>query len=237
MPAPIPPTRVAPGRDGSPVRVLNRPPEPVPAVRLVAVDTHEVARLGMAYLAHRSTGVVLVGQASTAAEALTVIDATRPTVVTIGAQLPDLPGLAAARQLRATYPRLGLVLVTVESDDDLLARAADAGLSALVARSAPLATLAATIRQASQEPERFRAPGAALLPRARRSDVPALSAREQQVLARLPEGDTLEAIADSLDVSRRTVKTYVARIYSKLQVQNRAQAVVVAARHGLLSQD
>jgi len=61
-----------------------------------------------------------------------------------------------------------------------------------------------------------------------------LSAREQQVLARLPEGETLESIADALDVSRRTVKTYVSRIYTKLRVQNRAQAVVVAARHGLL---
>ena len=91
------------------------------------------------------------------------------------------------------------------------------------------------IRQASLEPGQFRAPGAALLPRARRSDVPALSAREQQVLALLPDGETLETIADALEVSRRTVKTYVARIYSKLHVQNRAQAVVVAARHGLLS--
>jgi two-component system nitrate/nitrite response regulator NarL len=64
--------------------------------------------------------------------------------------------------------------------------------------------------------------------------VPALSARERQVLERLPEGETLESIADALEVSRRTVKTYVARIYTKLHVQNRAQAVVAAARHGLL---
>ncbi|HWH01122.1 MAG TPA: response regulator transcription factor [Pilimelia sp.] len=233
MPAPIPPARVPGHRAGLPAPGTPAL-QPVPHVRLVAVDAHEVARLGMAYLAHRSVGVVLVGQASTAAEALEVIDATHPTVVTIGAELADLPGLAAGRQLRASYPTLGLVLVTVESDDELLARAAEAGLSALVARSAPLATLAATIRQASQEPQRFRAPGAALLPRVRRSDLPALSARERQVLARLPQGETLEVIADSLDVSRRTVKTYVSRIYTKLQVQNRAQAVVVAARHGLL---
>jgi len=208
--------------------------ETATTVRLVVVDGHEVARLGMAYLAHRSAGVAMVGQATTAAEALAVVDRTRPTVVTIGAQLPDLPGLAAAAQLRAIYPALGIVLVTVEPDQDLLARAAQTGISALVARSAPLATLAATIRQASADPLRFRAPGTALLPRVRRPEVPMLSAREQQVLARLPEGETLESIADALDVSRRTVKTYVSRIYTKLRVQNRAQAVVVAARHGLL---
>jgi DNA-binding NarL/FixJ family response regulator len=217
MPAPIPAVR-----------------EPAAQVRLVAVDCHEVARLGMAYLAHRSAGVAMVGQAGTAAEALVVVAHTRPTVVTIGAQLPDLPGIAAGQQLRASHPDLGLVLVAIDPDEDLLARAARVGLSALVTRSAPLPTLAAIIRQASLEPHQFRAPGAALLPRPRRSDVPALSARERQVLERLPEGETLESIADALEVSRRTVKTYVARIYTKLHVQNRAQAVVVAARHGLL---
>jgi DNA-binding NarL/FixJ family response regulator len=210
------------------------PREPAPSVRLVSVDGHEVARLGMAYLAHRCAGVAMVGQASSAAEALTVVDRTRPTVVTIGTQLPDLPALALAAQLRGLHPRLGIVLVTVEPDQDLLARAAPTGVSALVARSAPLSTLAATIRQASMDPLRFRAPGTALLPRMRRPEVPVLSAREQQVLARLPDGETLESIADALDVSRRTVKTYVSRIYTKLRVQNRAQAVVVAARHGLL---
>lgn len=216
MPAPFPPAR-----------------EPT-QVRLVAIDSHEVARLGMAYLAHRSAGVALVGQATSAAEGLAVVESAQPTVVTVGVQLPDLAGIAAGQQLRALYPDLGLVLVAVDPDEDLLARAAEAGLSGLVTRSAPLATLAAIIRQASVEPHQFRAPGAALLPRSRRSELPALSAREQQVLARLPEGETLESIADALEVSRRTVKTYVSRIYTKLHVQNRAQAVVVAARHGLL---
>jgi len=208
--------------------------ELAPQVRLVAIDSHEVARMGMAYLAHRSAGVALVGQASTAADGLAVVERARPTVVTVGAQLPDLPGIAAGQQLRALHPELGLVLVAVDPDEDLLARAARAGLSALVTRSAPLPTLAAIIRQAAAEPHQFRAPGAALLPRPRRSDVPALSVRERQVLERLPDGETLESIADALEVSRRTVKTYVARIYTKLHVQNRAQAVVVAARHGLL---
>jgi DNA-binding NarL/FixJ family response regulator len=205
-----------------------------PPVRLVAIDSHEVARMGMAYLAHRSAGVVMVGQASTAADGLAAVERARPTVVTIGVELPDLPGIAAGQQLRALYPDLGLVLVAVEPDEELLATAAQAGLSALVTRSAPLPTLAAIIRQATLEPHRFRAPGAALLPRPRRSALPALSTRERQVLERLPEGETLESIADALEVSRRTVKTYVARIYTKLHVQNRAQAVVVAARHGLL---
>jgi DNA-binding NarL/FixJ family response regulator len=213
---------------------ISAPRELAPQVRLVAIDSHEVARMGMAYLAHRSAGVALVGQASTAADGLAVVERARPTVVTIGVELPDLPGIAAGQQLRALYPDLGLVLVAVEPDEDLLASAARAGLSALVTRSAPLPTLAAIIRQATLEPHQFRAPGAALLPRPRRSAVPALSARERQVLERLPEGETLESIADALEVSRRTVKTYVARIYTKLHVQNRAQAVVVAARHGLL---
>ncbi|WP_189171184.1 response regulator transcription factor [Pilimelia anulata] len=203
-------------------------------VRLVALDRHEVARLGLAYLAQRSAGIALVGQAAAAAEGFPLVDRLRPTVIAVGVELADGPGFPAAEELRRRYPAPGIVLITHEPNEELLARAADAGLSALVSRSAPLPTLAAVIRQASLEPDRFRAPGAALLPRARRSAVPALSTREQQVLARLPDGETLESIAEALEVSRRTVKTYVARIYTKLQVQNRAQAVIVAARHGLL---
>lgn len=227
MPAPAP-SRIPPVRTPVPGR------DPASPIRLVALDQHELARLGLAYLAARSAGITLVGQAASAADGLALVARARPSVVAIGPQLADGDGLAAARRLRAAHPRLGVVLVTHEQDDDLLAKAAEAGLSALVSRSAPLPTLAAVVRQAAVEPERFRAPGAALLPRARRSAVPALSAREQQVLARLPEGETLESIAEALEVSRRTVKTYVARIYSKLHVSNRAQAVVVAARHGLL---
>jgi len=203
-------------------------------IRLVAIDQHEVARLGLVYLAQRSTGITLVGHTATAADGRALIERAHPTVVTIGVDLADANGLITAGELRLTYPTLGIVLISNEPDDQLLARAAEAKLSALVSRVAPLPTLAAVIRQASQEPTLFRAPGAALLPRSRRSAVPALSAREAQVLARLPDGETLESIADALEVSRRTVKTYVARIYAKLQVQNRAQAVIVASRHGLL---
>ncbi|GGK17739.1 DNA-binding response regulator [Pilimelia terevasa] len=205
-------------------------------VRLVALDRHEVARLGLAYLAQRSAGIAMVGHAAGAQEGLLLAAHAQPTVVAIGIELADGAGFPAAQELRRRYTTLGIVLLTHEPDEDLLARASEAGLSALVSRAAPLPTLAAVIRQASVEPTRFRAPGAALLPRARRTAVPALSAREQQVLARLPDGETLESIAEALEVSRRTVKTYVARIYSKLQVQNRAQAVIVAARHGLLPQ-
>lgn len=203
-------------------------------VRLVVLDQHEIARLGLAYLAQRSAGITLVAQAATAAEGLALVPRVRPTVVSVGLTLADGAGLAAAQELRRRFERLGVVLITHEPDEELLARAAESGLSAVVHRGAPLPTLAAVIRQASLEPRQFRAPGAALLPRARRAAVPALSAREQQVLARLPDGETLESIAEALEVSRRTVKTYVARIYSKLHVQNRAQAVIVAARHGLL---
>src|SRR2546429_4568349 len=105
-------------------------------IRVVAVDDHELARLGMAWLAGHGTGLTLVGMAASGRQALTVVERTVPTVVTIGTTLPDLDGLELAGLLRQRYPDMGVVLVLPESDPALIANAAQRGLSGAVSRTA-----------------------------------------------------------------------------------------------------
>jgi len=201
-------------------------------IRVVAVDDHELARLGIAWLAGHGTGLAVVGTAGSARQALGIVERTGPAVVTVGAQLPDLDGLALAGMLRARYPRLGLLLVLPEPDAVLVASAAQRGLSGAVALTASGATVTAMIRAAATEPHTFRAPGEFLRPLDR--PTPRLSPRERQVLALLVEGRTHAEIAGQLGISPATAKTHVSRLYGKLQARNRSQALLATARGGLL---
>jgi DNA-binding NarL/FixJ family response regulator len=204
------------------------------SIRLVAVDEHVLLRLGLAGVLTGSPDITLVGEAGSVAEAERVVQETNPTVVTIGLNLPDGDGIAAARKLREDRSELGIVLLTAHSDDALLYRAMDAGLSAYVTKSAPVATVLAAVRHAAVAPTSFTAPGLQTALARRHSQGGLLSPRERQVLLLMRDGTSLPAIATHLEVSEATVKTYVSRLYSKLRVNNRAQALMVAVNQGLL---
>jgi DNA-binding NarL/FixJ family response regulator len=204
-------------------------------IRLVVVDEHELLRLGLAGVVAGHPDVELVGEAGTAADALALIERVRPDVVTVDLTLPDEDGLALARRLRARYPRLGLVLLSATGDDALLYRALDEGMSAYVPKQAQASAVLSAIRQAAVAPDSFTAPGLSGALARRRAMTGMLSQRERQVLALMRDGISLPGIADRLQVSEATVKTYVARLYTKLQVNNRSQALMAAVNQGLLS--
>jgi DNA-binding NarL/FixJ family response regulator len=205
--------------------------EPTP-IRVLAIDDHELARLGIAWLVTHGTGLELVGLAGSARQALAMVGRTRPDVVTLGTVLPDSSGLELAGQLRERYPDLGLLLLLPDPDGALVATAAARGLSAAVSLTASAATLISLIRTAAAEPRTFRAPGEFL--RAPGRSGPRLSPRERQVLGLLVEGRTQAEIAEQLRISPATAKTHVSRLYAKLNARNRSQALLATAREGLL---
>jgi len=201
-------------------------------IHVVAIDDHELARLGMAWLVAHGAGLHLAGTAASARQALALVERVRPAVATIGTDLPDQDGLSLGGTLRERYPDLGLVLVLAEPDPTRVAAAARRGLSGAVPRTASVTTLTAVIRAAAADPHTFRAPGEFLRSPTRPS--PRLSPRERQVLALLVEGRTQPEIAAALGISPATAKTHVARLYTKLHARNRAQALLTVAREGLL---
>jgi len=204
------------------------------SIRLVAVDGHALLRLGLAGAVAASSDIRLVGEAGTATAAIEVVERVAPDVVTLDADLPDGDGFALARRLRRTRPRIALVLLTAATDDDLLHRAMDQGLSAYLTKAAPAGVLLAAIRHASASPDSFTAPGVTDALARRRLAAGLLSHRERQVLGLLRDGMSLPGIASELRVSEATVKTYVSRLYGKLRVNNRSQALMAAVNQGLL---
>jgi DNA-binding NarL/FixJ family response regulator len=209
------------------------------SVRLVIVDAHPIVRWAMSQLAHATDDVDLVGDAATPAEAASVITSLTPDVVTVNCTSVGDQGWELVRGLRERYPNIGIVMLSADRSDDVLFRALEAGASAFVSKSAPVAEVMSAIRHAAVAATSFSANGLAeaLRRRATATQRLVLSPREQQVLDLLQQGNSVPVIATTLYVSLSTAKTYVARLYEKLGASNRAQALMTAVRLGLVRPD
>lgn len=205
-------------------------------VKVVVIDDHTLVRYGLAGLVEREPDLELVGNTGQRAEAVGIVLSTRANVAVLDVTPPDLDGLRIARELRNRYAELGIVLLAPEGQDSVLFEALESGVSAFVAKTAPADEILAAIRHAAVAPTSFTATG--LGPAMARRDQPAsqalLSPREAQVLELLGQGLSVRAIAVALSVSLSTAKTYVERLYEKLEVSNRAQAIMTALQRGLI---
>jgi DNA-binding NarL/FixJ family response regulator len=208
-------------------------------IRIAVIDGHPLLRLGLSELVAPHQDIEVVAEANSVAQARQVVGAHLPKVVTIDAALPDGDGLQLACELRDRYADLGIVVLATRGEDDVLFRALDTGVSAFVPKTAPIAEVLCAIRHAAVAATSFTASGlGGALARRRESDTRfALSPREREVLELLRDSMSIPAIARTLFVSQSTAKTYVARLYEKLGATNRAQALMIALRHSLISYD
>jgi DNA-binding NarL/FixJ family response regulator len=208
-------------------------------IRIVVVDGHTLTRYGFRELVAQQPDMEIVAECSRAADVPAVLKAIRPDVVTVDVSLPDCDGLLLARELRDRYPVLGIVILTSKDQDDVLFRALETGVSAFVPKTAPVQELLGAIRHASVAALSFTAAGLARALSRRQAvrNQMALSAREAEVLDLLHSGLSIPAIALRMYISPSTAKTYVSRLYEKLGAANRAQALMIAYRHGLIEFD
>ncbi|MDX8054671.1 response regulator transcription factor [Lentzea sp. BCCO 10_0798] len=206
-------------------------------IKVVVVDGHALTRFGLKMLAAAYPDLEVVAEASTAAEAPALIAEFAPDVVTVAVGLPDGNGLRLAREMRDRHPALGIVVLTSHGEDDVLFRALETGASAFVGKSAPIEEILCAIRHASVAASSFTATGLATAMARRHAAHLTLSPREREVLHLLGQGVSIPTIARTLFVSPSTAKTYVSRLYEKLGVSNRAQALMTALRIGLIHSD
>ncbi|WP_344237831.1 response regulator transcription factor [Actinocorallia libanotica] len=202
-------------------------------VRVVVVDDHVLCRLGLARLVGEQPDLELAAAAASAEEALERVRADRPDVVVTAVSLPGGDGLGLTRRLRAD-DRIGVVVLGDSEAEDTLFQAMEAGASAYVDASAPIAQMVAAIRHAAVAPGSFTAEGLAEALERRRRDRELLTPRERETLGLLMQGLPIAQIGHSMNLSPHTAKTYTARIYDKLGVTNRTQAVMAALRLGLV---
>lgn len=205
---------------------------------VLLVDDHELIRQGLTHAFERQRDFRVVGAAGSVAQGLEMARAHSPTVVVTDIRLPDGTGLDLVRALRSEDDEVGIVVLTMYAGDDQMFGALEAGASAFVAKDAPADDVVAAARHARVSPRSFTAADLADAMRRKMSPTgPQLSPRETEVLRLLAEGLGVSAIARQLFVSESTAKTHISKIYEKLGAANRAQAIMLAIRARLLSDD
>jgi DNA-binding NarL/FixJ family response regulator len=203
-------------------------------VSILIIDDHQVVRAGLSNALLRE-GYSIIGEAASKDEAFAQIAHKNPDIILVDLHLPDGSGLEIVEWARRISSTIGIVVLTLSDSDEHLLAALHAGASAYVLKSSPLSEVLAEVHHSSVAPLTFSGEG---LSKAltRQSETFGLTPREIEVLALLPTGDTSAHIASLLFVSEATVKSHLASIYRKLAVTNRTEAVVVALKHGLISQ-
>ena len=206
------------------------------SVRIFLLDDHEVVRRGVADLLRSEPGFEIVGEASTAAEAVARIPALKPDVAVLDVRLPDGNGVEVCREVRSRVPELACLMLTSFADDEALFDAIMAGAAGYVLKQVrgvelvdgvrrvaagqslldPSVTsrVLERLRKAPEEDERFAG----------------LSEQERKILSLLSEGMSNREIAAEMFLAEKTVKNYVSNLLAKMGMQRRTEAAVYAAR-------
>ena len=224
---------------GPPQRRLTDAAPAKDAKRVVLVDDHELIRQGLRRAFERAGDFVVVGEAASVAEAGVVVARERPDALVTDVRLPDGSGIDLAATVRAASPSIGIVVLTMYSGDEHLVGALEAGASAFINKDAPSDDVVAAARHAVAAPRSFAAEdlAGAMQRRLHAPKGPSLTARETEVLHLLSEGHSAGQIGRQLFISESTIKTHIGKIYDKLGASNRAQAVMIAVRAGLVRAD
>jgi DNA-binding NarL/FixJ family response regulator len=213
------------------------------SIRVLIADDHPVYREGLARLLDDLADFEVVGAAANGAEAVALAETLAPDVVIMDLRMPGLDGIEATRRITATSPHIGIVVLSMFDDEELIFAAVRAGARGYLLKDADDEQIGAVVRGIARGEAIF-GPGTAqrlltLLATTtdrpeRPADVfPQLTAREHEVLELLAQGRNNTDIAATLFLSERTVRNYVSNIFTKLQVADRAQAIVAARDAGL----
>lgn len=205
------------------------------AVGVLVVDEQELIRQGLRRVLEASGEAEVIGEASRGSDAIRLLGLLAPRVLVIETRLPDMEGLDVVRKARIDYPELGIVVLSSRVGDEILFAALDSGASAFVSKAAPADDVVSSIRHAAASPRAFTAADLAEAMKRRLSPSgPQLSPREREVLVHLAEGMSVAEIAKALFISESTTKTHISKLYDKLGVANRPQAIMAGLRMGLL---
>jgi two-component system NarL family response regulator len=201
-------------------------------IRILLVDDHPVVRAGLASMLSTIPGLAVCGAASTAEEALQLIDSERPEVLLLDLRMPGMNGIELLKVIRAKpLPPKPLVLTSYESDEEIY-RAIEAGAQGYLLKSTPQAEIVAAI-QAVHAGRHYIPPriAARLAERMVRS---ALTQRELEILEMVVRGLTNKQVGNALQISENTARNHINSIIRKLDVSGRTEAATAAIQQGLV---
>jgi len=210
-------------------------------LRLLIADDHVAFRDGLRALLGTVEGLEVSGEAGSGDEAVTRAAALQPDVVLMDVRMPGLDGIEATRRIVATSPHIAVLVLTMFEDDESVFAALRAGARGYLLKGADRAEIVRAVRAvtsgeaifgpavARRLMAFFAAPRTSLAPQA----FPELTEREREILELIARGLNNLAITQRLVLSPKTVRNHVSNIFSKLQVADRAEAIVRAREAGM----
>jgi two-component system, NarL family, response regulator DevR len=207
-------------------------------IRVFLLDDHEIVRRGIADLLEVEDDLTVVGEASTAVQALNRIPAVRPDVAVLDARLPDGSGIDVCRDIRSAMPQVRCLILTSYDDNDAIFAAVMAGAAGYLLKQIRGANLVDAIRQVAAGKSLLDpAVTERLLTRLREGApqdkrLASLTQREREILALIADGLTNKQIGERLFLAEKTVKNYVSGLLAKLGMERRTQAAVYGSQLG-----
>jgi len=214
-------------------------------IQVLIADDHTLFRAGLHALLNLFPDIQVVGEASTGEETITKAEALQPDIILMDIQMPGVNGIEATRRIVRTSPKIGIIVVTMFEDDSSVFSAMRAGARGYILKEAGEEEVLRAIRAVAQgeaifspaiarrmayffqtvsEKKRTRSPEEAF---------PELTDREREILEFVAQGLKNPEIAERLVISPKTVRNHISNIFSKLQVADRAGAIIQAREAGL----
>ena len=212
-------------------------------IRILIVDDHEVVRDGLSVMMERQDDFEVVGEATNGQEAVDKALSLRPDVILMDLRMPEMDGVEAMRRIRAEQEDAKFLVLTTYDSDEYIFDAIEAGAKGYLLKDASREDLFRAVRTVYQG-ESMIEPGVVSRVLNRLTELshravhgaehPALSEREVEVLQLMAVGSANKQIAAELSITESTVKTHVANIFQKLEVNHRTEAVTKAMSQGII---
>jgi two-component system, NarL family, response regulator LiaR len=208
-------------------------------IRVVFVDDHEMVRIGVSAYLSAQPDIEVVGEAADGKKGVELALELRPDIILMDLVMKEMDGIEATKQIIEKWPEAKVIIVTSFLDDEKVYPALEAGATSYMLKTSKADEIANAVRatyhgQSVLEPE---VTGKMMVKmRQKHQQLPheELTSREMEILMLMAEGKTNQDIADELFIALKTVKTHVSNILSKLNVQDRTQAVIYAFKHSLI---
>ena len=202
-------------------------------IKVAIVDDHSVVRIGIKYVLKTEPRLAFVGEASTGEEALPLVERTQPDVLLLDVRMPGMDGLAVLKEVLARYPEQKVVMLTTSLAEEDVYQSLKLGAKGYVVKdNAPAKIVEAilTVAEGGRYIEEVAQTAYEV-----RSGERGLSPRELDVLKFVSKGCANTEIAELLGVSHNTVKNHLKAIFEKMGAADRAEAVALALRRGVIS--